>query len=583
MPSLNTGNAILSNAIAVDSSYNVGIGGAASGSFKLQVTGNGIFNNSSAMALQVNGGTFTQATASSYSLGIGNTGGFDLTLGTSSTAGVIQTWSSKTLSLNPQGNNVGIGTSTINGGSKLQVDSANGTAYSSNAQLRVSSGGVNNNRAQILFSDNALSDGKISYYPASAEADRLFSISARSTESDFVIKGNGNVGVGTSSPNDKLVVSGGNNIWTGVFSGTTTTSQSFGVQIFAGTNSSDTAFRILNGATTSTYMLVRGDGNVGIGSANPTRKLFVVGSVAAVNSDANDIQLNMSVDASTCNLAATYGSTGSYVPLTFSTNSDERMRITTGGNIGIGTNSPILVDLTGTSKPLLQIRQASNAGGQLRVGGSDGTVGLVFDYSNSGFTSSIIRSLYGSSSGEAAMYLDSGFIAFRTGTSFTERMRINSNGNIRLYITPSVDTTIEWYQTPANIIQGKIWTDGNPRVNVQCGGSNGVYLASGATSWTGNSDERLKNINSNIEGAVDKINTLRAVNFSWKDDSTNKENLGIIAQDIQKVFPQIIDQDKEGILGVRYTELIPVLIAAIQELNQKVNEQQQTINSLINR
>jgi hypothetical protein len=39
MPSLNTGNAILSNAIAVDSSYNVGIGGAASGSFKLQVTG----------------------------------------------------------------------------------------------------------------------------------------------------------------------------------------------------------------------------------------------------------------------------------------------------------------------------------------------------------------------------------------------------------------------------------------------------------------------------------------------------------------------------------------------------------------
>jgi hypothetical protein len=583
MPSLNTGNAILSNAIAVNSSYNVGIGGAASGSFKLQVTGNGIFNNSSAMALQVNGGTFTQATASSYSLGIGNTGGFDLTLGTSSTAGVIQTWSSKTLSLNPQGNNVGIGTSTINGGSKLQVDSANGTAYSSNAQLRVSSGGVNNNRAQILFSDNALSDGKISYYPASAEADRLFSISARSTESDFVIKGNGNVGIGTSSPNDKLVVSGNNNIWTGVFSGTTTTSQSFGVQIFAGTNSSDTAFRILNGATTSTYMLVRGDGNVGIGSANPTRKLFVVGSVAAVNSDANDIQLNMSVDASTCNLAATYGSTGSYVPLTFSTNSDERMRITTGGNIGIGTNSPILVDLTGTSKPLLQIRQASNAGGQLRVGGSDGTVGLVFDYSNSGFTSSIIRSLYGSSSGEAAMYLDSGFIAFRTGTSFTERMRINSNGNIRLYITPSVDTTIEWYQTPANIIQGKIWTDGNPRVNVQCGGSNGVYLASGATSWTGNSDERLKNINSNIEGAVDKINTLRAVNFSWKDDSTNKENLGIIAQDIQKVFPQIIDQDKEGILGVRYTELIPVLIAAIQELNQKVNEQQQTINSLINR
>ena len=98
------------------------------------------------------------------------------------------------------GGNVGIGTSTINGNSKLQVDSANGTAYCSNAQLRISGGSVNNNRAQILFSDNTLSDGKISYYPASAEADRLFSISARSTESDFVIRGNGSVGIGTCSP-----------------------------------------------------------------------------------------------------------------------------------------------------------------------------------------------------------------------------------------------------------------------------------------------------------------------------------------------------------------------------------------------
>jgi hypothetical protein len=80
------------------------------------------------------------------------------------------------------------------------------------------------------------------------------------------ITSGGFVGIGTSSPNDKLVVDGGNNIWTGVFRGTTTTSQSFGVQIFGGTNSSDTAFRILNGATTSTYFFVRGDGFVNAGT-----------------------------------------------------------------------------------------------------------------------------------------------------------------------------------------------------------------------------------------------------------------------------------------------------------------------------
>ena len=89
------------------------------------------------------------------------------------------------------GGNVLIGTTGVSGGSKLIVDAANGTTYASNSQLRISGGGTNNNRAQILFSDSALSDGKISYYPAAAEADRFFSISARSTESDFKLRGDG--------------------------------------------------------------------------------------------------------------------------------------------------------------------------------------------------------------------------------------------------------------------------------------------------------------------------------------------------------------------------------------------------------
>ena len=86
--------------------------------------------------------------------------------------------------------------------------SANGTTYASAAQLRVDGGGVNNNYAQIEFSDSALSDGKISYYPANLAADRFFSISARLTESDFVIRGSGNVGIGTASPTGKLNVKG---------------------------------------------------------------------------------------------------------------------------------------------------------------------------------------------------------------------------------------------------------------------------------------------------------------------------------------------------------------------------------------
>ncbi len=122
--------------------------------------------------------------------------------------------------------------------------------------------------------------------------------------------------------------------------------------------------------------------------------------------------------------------------------------------------------------------------------------------------------------------------------------------------------------------------------------SGGVYLAANATSWTSNSDERLKNINSNIDNALSKLMTLRAVNFSWKTDDSNKENFGLIAQDVEKVFPQVIDKnklpskpeqeqtDETEYLGVRYQELIPVLVKAIQEQTQIIKDLEARIVSL---
>jgi hypothetical protein len=94
--------------------------------------------SASGMGAQINGGTFTQGTASSYALGVANGGGYDLTLGTSSTAGIIQTWSSKPLSLNPQGNNVLIGTTT-NDGNKFQVagNASFTNSYSNTSDLQI--------------------------------------------------------------------------------------------------------------------------------------------------------------------------------------------------------------------------------------------------------------------------------------------------------------------------------------------------------------------------------------------------------------------------------------------------------------
>jgi hypothetical protein len=115
-------------------------------------------------------------------------------------------------------------------------------------------------------------------------------------------------------------------------------------------------------------------------------------------------------------------------------------------------------------------------------------------------------------------------------------------------------------------------------------GTGGVYMSTNATSWTSNSDERLKDISGNIENAIDKLMTLRAINFSWKSDVDKKENLGLIAQDVEKVFPQVIDkstlgksEDQTEYLGVRYQELVPVLIKAIQEQQTQIEELKQLV------
>ena len=101
------------------------------------------------------------------------------------------------------------------------------------------------------------------------------------------------------------------------------------------------------------------------------------------------------------------------------------------------------------------------------------------------------------------------------------------------------------------------------------GGSAGVYMTSGATVWTANSDIRLKNIISPISNALTKVDLLNPVLYSWKNDETNTPHPGLIAQDVLQVQPETVSVNAEGMYGVGYTELIPLAFAAIKELTAK--------------
>ena len=119
-------------------------------------------------------------------------------------------------------------------------------------------------------------------------------------------------------------------------------------------------------------------------------------------------------------------------------------------------------------------------------------------------------------------------------------------------------------------------------------GDNGVYMGQNNNSWTSMSDERVKHTWVNHASAEDKLNTLTKVGTYKRklydrkkplDESiTDNENaetkdklyVGLSAQEVEAILPECISEDANGIKGIKYQDLTPLLIKAVQELSAKV-------------
>ena len=92
------------------------------------------------------------------------------------------------------------------------------------------------------------------------------------------------------------------------------------------------------------------------------------------------------------------------------------------------------------------------------------------------------------------------------------------------------------------------------------------------------SDERLKDNITPIENSLEKVKSLSGNTFTWNDKATRTgDDVGVIAQEVQKVLPQIIDERDDGYLAVDYQKLIPLLIESIKELSSKVEYLEQKL------
>jgi len=86
------------------------------------------------------------------------------------------------------------------------------------------------------------------------------------------------------------------------------------------------------------------------------------------------------------------------------------------------------------------------------------------------------------------------------------------------------------------------------------------------------SDERLKTDIRPIENALERVDKLKGVYYHWKDDDKKKKlEIGVIAQDVQQQFPELVNTDKNSILSVDYIKLTAILIECVKDLKQQIS------------
>jgi hypothetical protein len=295
-------------------------------------------------------------------------------------------------------------------------------------------------------------------------------------------------------------------------------------------NAGANTFNIFNlGTSINALNILSSNSYVGISTITPVTSLHVVGGTASpslsVDGGVNTFGSSSSVQLQTGFLNASpftawmqvkqSSNSGSSFPLSFQA---------VGGNVLIGST-------TDDTTNKLQVNGNSALSGNVIVNGTS------TPYSSSGRGNVNINGATGSDS----------MLSFSNNNS--GKGYILHNGS-ELYIQ---NTTTSPIYVTAN--------------------TNGVYLASGGVAWIANSDEELKTDLKPIENAINKILKLRSVTGRYKTDNIGTSRSFLIAQDVISVLPEAVNKNEiSGMLGVAYSDVIPLLVASIKEQQKQIEE-----------
>jgi hypothetical protein len=316
-------------------------------------------------------------------------------------------------------------------------------------------------------------------------------------------------------------------------------------------------------------------GNVGIGTSSPSNKLTISNNGnAAVAFRINDTNANasfISMNVSNTDSAIIAGGTAA-IPFDIYTGGILRTRLGTDGQLLLGTS---VATSSISNKDLLTIGNSGSASTAMLFSNGSSTIwGFIYN--------SAAKIVLGSSSD----------LTFETGASYTERMRITSGGNV--YVGPNTTTNGTLNTVSTSSTFGLSVTDlansGNLITfkNVSVAQVGFISQNGTNTTYSTSSDYRLKEDFKEVKG-LESISAIKVYDFKFKNSENRMD--GVIAHELQEIIPYAVVGEKDAVnedgsinpQGVDYSMIVPTLVKAIQELNQKINDQQQTINSLINR
>jgi hypothetical protein len=354
-----------------------------------------------------------------------------------------------------------------------------------------------------------------------------------------------------------------------------------GTNVGIGTNTPSSTLQVGNGIGLKNIFISGAGNNLALGGLSVSFLGFSSGTISTINTSGS-VPLGVG--------------TRSTQPLVLGTNNAEAMRITSGGNVGIGTQIPSYkFDVNG----IINTNSVFRIGGSTTIGGI-GSENSIFGIGGNDWV------FYNPNATSNVFY-----------TSGTERMRITSSGNV------GIGTTIPNFETSGRVVVDVNGSSssllglsiaGNPTsyigtstsgteiasitnplfftvngavrmtakssgvINIANLGTGLVYSNAGDLTSTNPSDERLKNNITDLKYGLNEILQLRPVTYNWKNDTINQgKQFGFIAQEVQQIMPDLItnfttiENNEEVIrLGLDKEAIFVAMVNAIKELKTEI-------------